>query len=243
MLPKQTPAVFCKKIKGTLPHLSPQGKNTAQLLQGATKAKTDEKKKKKKQDIQKTIKAVIQLHWSSSWILKGHCSQIKPLQPCPNISSMCCNMLPPCSDPTLTSGSLWRRPLLARYFLAHPNLGNDRQMVPLAHLLQFLTKGGFCARSWAPCFVYSLQLGIRRVKRGRQRSAVGMEQRSLSDNAVSLLTCHYTAGMNRQTDFHCFPKKFYAAKMMQESQNCQHLWHFIGLGWASTWMYPHVCTM
>lgn len=41
--------------------------------------------------------------------------------------------------------------------LAGHNLCSNRQMVPLAHLLQLLTKGGFCVRSWAPCLVYSLQ--------------------------------------------------------------------------------------
>lgn len=57
--------------------------------------------------------------------------------------------------------------------LAGHNVCNDRQMVPLAHLLQPLTKGGFCARSRAPCLVYSLLWeSAEWGKRGEDREMV-----------------------------------------------------------------------
>lgn len=36
----------------------------------------------------------------------------------------------------------------------------SRLMIPLAHLVQLFTKGGFCARSWDPCLVLKPPVGI-----------------------------------------------------------------------------------
>lgn len=113
-MPKQTQAVFCRKIKGTLPHLCPGGKT----LRNSSKVQPKQKNKTK-QSNQKTIKAVIQPSQPSSWILKDHYGQIKTLQLCPKPSSMCCGLLPRCSAPPLTSASPWRRPLSARYVFWH----------------------------------------------------------------------------------------------------------------------------
>lgn len=63
-----------------------------------------------------------------------------------------------------------REAIVAQVFWQVTICANDRQMVPLAHLLQLLTKGGFCAEELSSLLGLQSPMGIRRVKQERERS-------------------------------------------------------------------------